>query len=63
MASRVRKRLEQFKKDLTTQTIYKEGLPGSALDIINTFLEDLAADEEETCPTAYDIEKEMRQNE
>lgn len=48
MASRVRKRLEQFKKDLTTQTIYKEGLPGSALDIINTLLEDLAADEEET---------------
>lgn len=48
MESRVRKRLEQFKKDLTTQTIYKEGLPGSALDIINTLLEDLAADEEET---------------
>lgn len=63
MANRVRKRLEQFKKDLTAQTIYKEGLPGSALDIINTLLEDLAADEEETCPTAYDIEKEMRQNE
>ncbi len=48
MASRVRKRLETLKKDLTTQTIYKEGLPGSALDIVNTLLEDLAADEEET---------------
>lgn len=48
MANRVRKRLEQLKKDLTTQTIYKEGLPGSALDIVNALLEDLAADEEET---------------
>nr|DAG31828.1 MAG TPA: Protein of unknown function (DUF551) [Caudoviricetes sp.] len=47
MANRVRKRLEQFKKDLTAQTIYKEGLPGSALDVVNTLLEDLAADEEE----------------
>ena len=47
MANRVRKRLEQLKKDLTTQTIYKEGLPGSALDIVNALLEDLAADEKE----------------
>ena len=47
MANRVRKRLEQLKKDLTAQTIYKESLPGSALDIVNTLLEDLAADEKE----------------
>ena len=47
MANRVRKRLEQLKKDLTAQTIYREGLPGSALDIVNTLLEDLAADEKE----------------
>lgn len=47
MAKRVRRRLEQLKKDLTTQTIYKEGLPGSALDIVNTLLEDLEEDRKE----------------
>lgn len=45
--SRVKRRLEQFQKDLTSQTIYKEGLPGSALDIVNMLIADLAADEGE----------------
>lgn len=45
--SKVRKYLEQLKRDLENHTIYKEGLPGSALDIANALLEDLAADEEE----------------
>ena len=45
--SRVKRRLEQFQKDLTSQTIYKEGLPGSALDIVNILIADLAADEGE----------------
>lgn len=45
--SRVKRRLEQFQKDLTSQTIYKEGLPGSALDIVNILIADLAADERE----------------
>ena len=44
--SKVRERLEQLKRDLENHTIYKEGLPGSALDIVNALLEDLAADEE-----------------
>lgn len=29
----IRERLEQIKQDLENHTIYKEGLPGSALDI------------------------------
>lgn len=45
--SRVKRRLEQFQKDLTSQTIYKEGLPGSALDIVNILIADLAADDGE----------------
>ena len=45
--SKVRKRLEQFKKDLENHTIYKEGLPGSALDIVNILLTDLPVVEEE----------------
>lgn len=45
--SKVRKRLEQFKKDLENHTIYKEGLPGSALDIVNILLTDLSVVEEE----------------
>ena len=45
--SKVRERLEQLKRDLENHTIYKEGLPGSALDIVNALLEDLAADEKE----------------
>ena len=44
---KVSERLEQFKKDLENHTIYKEGLPGSALDIVNILLADLSADEEE----------------
>ena len=44
--SRVRTRLEQYKADLERQTQYKEGLPGSALDIVNTLLDDLEEDEE-----------------
>ena len=45
--SRVRTRLEQYKKELERQTQYKAGLPGSALDIINTLLNDLEQDEKE----------------
>lgn len=45
--SRIKRRLEQFQKDLTSQTIYKEGLPGSALDIVKILIADLAADEGE----------------
>lgn len=53
--SRVKRRLEQFQKDLTSQTIYKEGLPGSALDIVNILIADLAADEgEEEGQYAYE---------
>jgi hypothetical protein len=43
----IRERLEQMKKDLENHTIYKEGLPGSALDIVNTLLNDLEQDEKE----------------
>ncbi len=43
----IRERLEQMKKDLENHTIYKEGLPGSALDIVNTLLADLKQDEKE----------------
>lgn len=45
--SKVRKHLEQLKRDLENHTIYKEGLPGSALDIVNTLLNDLEQDEKE----------------
>ena len=45
--SRIRTRLEQYKADLERQTQYKAGLPGSALDIINTLLDDLEQDEKE----------------
>ena len=44
--SRVRKRLEQYKSELERQTQYKAGLPGSALDIVNTLLADLDADKD-----------------
>lgn len=43
--SKVRKYLEQLKRDLENHTIYKEGLPGSALDIVNTILKDLETEE------------------
>ena len=45
--SRVRNRLEQYKAELERQSQYKAGLPGSALDIINTLLDDLEQDEKE----------------
>lgn len=43
--SRVRTRLEQYKAELERQSQYKAGLPGSALDIVNTLLKDLKEDE------------------
>ena len=43
--SRVKERLKQYKLDLEKQTQYKQGLPGSALDIVNTLLADLEEDE------------------
>ena len=45
--SRVRTRLEQYKTELERQSQYKAGLPGSALDIVNTLLSDLEQDEKE----------------
>lgn len=45
--SRVRKRLEQYKAELERQSQYKAGLPGSALDIVNTLLDDLEQNEKE----------------
>lgn len=45
--SRVRTRLEQYKAELERQSQYKTGLPGSALDIVNTLLSDLEQDEKE----------------
>ena len=45
--SRARKRLEQYKAELERQTQYKAGLPGSALDIVNTLLADLEEDRKE----------------
>ena len=45
--SRVRTRLEQYKAELERQTQYKDGLPGSALDIVNALLSDLEQDEKE----------------
>ncbi len=45
---KARERLEKLKRDLENHTIYKEGLPGSTLDIVNVLLADLEADEETT---------------
>lgn len=45
--SRVRTRLEQYKAEIEKKTQYKAGLPGSALDIVNTLLDDLEEDEKE----------------
>lgn len=45
--SRVRTRLEQYKAELERQSQYKAGLPGSALDIINTLLDALEQNEKE----------------
>ena len=45
--SRVRTRLEQYKAEIEKKSQYKHGLPGSALDIVNTLLNDLKQDEKE----------------
>lgn len=45
--SRVRTRLEQYKAEIEKRLQYKHGLPGSALDIVNTLLNDLEQDEKE----------------
>lgn len=45
--SRVRTRLEQYKIEMENKSQYKHGLPGSALDIVNTLLNDLEQDEKE----------------
>lgn len=45
--SRVRTRLEQYKAEIEKKSQYKHGLPGSALDIVNTLLADLELDEKE----------------
>lgn len=45
--SRVRTKLEQYKAELERQSQYKAGLLGSALDIVNTLLDDLEQDEKE----------------
>ena len=34
MVSRIKERLLQYKQELQKQTMYKEGLPGSSLDIV-----------------------------
>lgn len=39
--AKIKLKLEQYKSELQKQTQYKEGLPGSALDIVNTLLKDL----------------------
>lgn len=45
--NRARKRLEWYKSEIERKSQYKEGLPGSALDIINTLLADLKEDQKE----------------
>ena len=45
--SKVRTRLEQYKAEIEKKSQYKHGLPGSALDIVNTLLNDLEQDEKE----------------
>lgn len=45
--SRVRNRLEQYKAEIEKKPQYKHGLPGSALDIVNSLLDDLEQDEKE----------------
>nr|WP_295277680.1 hypothetical protein [uncultured Blautia sp.] len=44
---RIKERLLQYKQELQKQTMYKEGLPGSSLDIVNTLLNDLDHAEKE----------------
>nr|DAP12044.1 MAG TPA: Protein of unknown function (DUF551) [Caudoviricetes sp.] len=45
--SRVRTRLEQYKTEIENKSQYKHGLPESALDIVNTLLNDFEQDEKE----------------
>ena len=45
--SRVRTRLEQYKAEIEKKSQYKHELPGSALDIVKTLLDDLEQDEKE----------------
>ncbi|MFQ7674365.1 MAG: DUF551 domain-containing protein [Ruminococcus sp.] len=45
--SRVRNRLEKYKAEIEKKSQYKHGLPGSALDIVNSLLDDLEQDEKE----------------
>lgn len=45
--NRVRVRLEQYKAEIEKKSQYKHGLPGSALDIVNTLFNDLEQDEKE----------------
>lgn len=45
--SRVRTRLEQYKTEIENKSQYKHGLPWSALDIVNTLLNDFEQDEKE----------------
>ena len=47
MVSRIKERLLQYKQELQKQTMYKDGLPGSSLDIVNSLLNDLERAEKE----------------
>ena len=47
MVSRIKERLLQYKQELQKRTIYKDGLPGSSLDIVNSLLKDLEQDEKQ----------------
>ena len=47
MVSKIKERLLQYKQELQKQTMYKEGWPGSSLDIVNSLLDDLEEDEKE----------------
>lgn len=66
MVSRIKERLLQYKQELQKQTMYKEGLPGSSLDIVNTLLNDLKQDEKENgwIPVKYHqiSEKNVQKN-
>ena len=59
---RIKERLLQYKQELQKQTMYKEGLPGSSLDIVNTLLNDLKQDEKENgwIPVKYHQISEKR---
>ena len=59
--SRVRTRLEKYKAEIEKKSQYKHGLPGSALDIVNTLLSDLEQDEKENgwIPVSERLPEEM----